>query len=501
MSLLAIDIGSSACKAVVFDASGHVLAQHSAAYPIEFPRPSFAEARPESFWRAVCEAASSVTRELNEPVHAMGISSHGESFVPVNASGEPAAPAILNQDGRAAAEAEWCEQTLGRQRAFQITGHVMHPMYPLGKILWMRKNQPEVFSATSKFVTVIGYVLLRMGLPPLADYSLASRYFAFDIMQRQWSNEILDRCGLSHGILPETAPAGTIAGKLSAEIAGQLGLKAGTPVVLGGHDQPCGAIGSGVIDQGSITDSIGTYECLTATSDRPNLTEANLASSLNTYCHVVPGKFVTLAYFPSSIMLKWFHDLLYRNGSGGSESAHFAAMEREAKAGPSGLLITPHLIGTCNPEFNPHARGVIFGLTPATDSSDVYKGIMEGIACEFARLATILEKATGDFGDIRVAGGGSRSQLGLRLRAALTGKRLHTMECSEAVCLGSAILAAVAVGDYASIPEAVHEMVHETGVVEPDSKLASSYEPQLMQYERVRELAVGMHFHEKRRGL
>jgi xylulokinase len=495
MSFLAIDIGSSACKAVAFDASGEILARQSATYQPEFPRPAFAEVAPDRFWQAVCSAATAVAQKLEKPVHALSLSSHGETFIPINAAGDPAGPAILNQDSRATAEAASCEQAIGRRRAFEITGLVSHAMYPLPKILWLQKNHPELFSAAAKFITVIGYILHRLGLPPLVDYSLASRFFAFDIRQRRWSDEILDHFDLNPRLLPDTVPAGTVVGKLSADTASQLGLPAGTPVVLGGHDQPCGALGSGAIAPGMVADSIGTYECLTATSDHPVLTEQALACSLNTYCHVIPDRFATLAFFPSGIMLKWYHDLLFINGFGtcaeDTESDHYSNLELHTKAGPSTLCVTPHLIGTCSPDFNPQARAAIFGLTPATGRADIYQGIIEGIACEFARLSKILSATTGGFDDVFVTGGGSRSRLGLKLRASLSGKSLHSMRCSDSVCLGSAILSSVAVGDYASIAEAVQQMVHETGVIDPDPELASMYKPVAAYYERVREITAG----------
>ena len=152
--------------------------------------------------------------------------------------------------------------------------------------------------------------------PLYIDYSLASRYLAFDIRQRRWSEEILAATEINAECLPVPVPAGTIAGKLDAAAASQLGLSPGTIVVMGGHDQPCGALGVGAIGSGRVADSMGTYECLLAASDQPSLTAAALAASLNSYCHVVPDKFVTLAYFPSGIMMKWFHDLLYGEAHG-----------------------------------------------------------------------------------------------------------------------------------------------------------------------------------------
>jgi xylulokinase len=271
----------------------------------------------------------------------------------------------------------------------------------------------------------------------------------------------------------------------------------------------------GAIGSGRVADSMGTYECLLAASDQPSLTAAALAASLNSYCHVVPDKFVTLAYFPSGIMIKWFYDLLYgeaeRKAQGdnlltsdgdpsSAESIHYGTLEREAAAGPTGLCITPNLIGTCNPDFNPHARGIISGLSPNTTRSEIYKGILEGLACEMSQMSEILSNAVGDFRDIYVTGGGSRSALGLQLRAALSGRQLHVMKCPEAVCLGGAILAGVASGEYGSLREAVDLVVRDVSVVSPDNAIAAAYARQVKKYRQLRSALTAITGTESSRG-
>jgi xylulokinase len=494
MSLLAIDIGSSACKAIVFATGGQVLARHSSPYPPLFPQPGFAEMDPVRFWDAIRTCSREVSQNLTDAVEAIGLSSHGETFVAVNSRGEPLGRAILNQDNRAIDESAWCEQHIARQRLFQITGLFAHPMYPLPKILWLRKHEPQLFASTHRFVTLIGYLLERMGLPAYVDYSLASRFLAFDIRKLCWSDEILAVAGLDGTRLPVPAPAGTIAGKLSAEIATELGVEAGTRVILGGHDQPCAALGAGVTGGGRVSDSIGTYECLVAASESPVLNEKALEASLNSYCHVVPGKFVTLAFFPSGIMVKWFHDLLYTNGSNPAagaelEASHYAFLEAQAPQGPTGMCITPHLIGTCNPDFNPSARGVIAGLSPGTNRYHIFKGILEGLACELTLVTEALARAVGNFEDIYVTGGGARSRLGLELRAALTGRRLHVMRQQEAVCLGTAILAGVAIGQYEDMSQAAAALAEASSVIIPDSALTANYREQMKRYRHLRSAA------------
>src|SRR5271168_432150 len=149
MSLLAIDIGSSRCKAVVFAVQGGTLAQHACAYTPEFPAPSHAEMNAERFWQAVCQCSHAVSKNLSDPVRALCLSSHGETFVAVNGRNEAIAAAILNQDNRATEETVWLEKALGRKQLFDITGQVAYPMYPVPKILWLRKHRPATFAGSS----------------------------------------------------------------------------------------------------------------------------------------------------------------------------------------------------------------------------------------------------------------------------------------------------------------------------------------------------------------
>jgi len=264
--------------------------------------------------------------------------------------------------------------------------------------------------------------------------------------------------------------------------------------VVGGHDQPCAALGMGVVNPGRVTGSLGTYECLLAASAEPAICDAGYGANLNTYCHVVPERYVTLAYFPSGIMLDWFLRLLHEGCVDRMSSLDeiCAALESRAPAGPTGLCIAPHLLGTCNPDFNPNASGVVHGLRPATNASEIYKGILEGIACELANMAELLQQVTGSFRDLYVTGGGCRSRLGLELRAALTECRLHQMRGSEAVCLGTAILAGVGSGKYRSFQEASAQLVEVAETIHPDPRIAESYREQLRQYRLLYSSLAGM---------
>ena len=425
MSLLGIDIGSSQCKAIVFSVAGEILASAAQDYAPSFPAPGMAEMDPRFFWDAFRAVTRRVAAEVTDPIAALAISSHGETFFPADGHSEPIGPAVFNMDNRAITETRWWEETIGRARIFEITGLVAHPMYPLAKIRWFQQQRPDLFARTARFMSVIDYIMHRLGVNPHIDLSLASRFMAFDVRRQRWSEEILAAAGLTADRLPEPVQAGTIAGLLSRTAAADLGLPPDTPVVVGGHDQPAGALGVGAVAPGMVSDSAGTYECLLAAVDQPSLDEVAFAACLNSGCHVVPGLFATIAYFPSGLMVKWFRDLF----AGDEDDQEFyRAMEARVPDGPTGLCITPHLIGTCVPSFDPAATGVIAGLTPTTDRYTLYKGVLEGVSCELSIITDLLARAVGQFPAIRITGGGARSRLGVQLRAAMTGCRMELMQ-------------------------------------------------------------------------
>jgi len=486
VSLLAVDMGSTNCKAIAFAEDGRVLSQKTASYAAESSPSSWSEIAPETFWEALIAVTRGIAAEVNQdPVEVLAISSHGETFVPVGSRHNVIRPAILNVDNRAVREANWLASEIGRERIFDITGLAVHSMYPLAKILWLRRHEPDAFASSARFLALPTYLLTRMGLPAYVDYSLASRFLAFDICKLNWSVDILSVCELVAEQFPIPVPAGTIAGELEAHVATDLGLPPSTLVVVGGHDQPCAALGCGVLGPGRVSASLGTYECLVAASEGPALSDASLVANLNTYCHVVPGRYVTLAYFPSGIMIEWFLHLICSSGeltSSASLAELCAALEAQTSQGPTGLCITPHLLGSCNPDFDPAATGVIAGIRPTTNRSDLYQGILEGIACEFANMADLLQATAGECRGVYVSGGGVRSRLGLKLRSALAGRELHLMLCPEAVCLGTAILAGVAASKYASFAQAVEQVVHVAETIMPDVALADTYKAQMEQY-------------------
>ena len=227
MSLLGLDIGISGCKAVAFSPAGAMLAESYREYPLYQPQPGWLELNPAEVWSAVKTVISEVTAALaaagTDPVRALGISTHGESVVPLDEQGRPLCGFISSIDTRASQQAKWWAEELGRERIFAITGMPLHPMYTVNKLMWLREYDPATFRAAQRFVCMADFIFTRLGLPPTMDYSLAGRTMAFDLTSLTWSAEILELAHLDERQLSATAPAGTVVGEIAPAVARRAG--------------------------------------------------------------------------------------------------------------------------------------------------------------------------------------------------------------------------------------------------------------------------------------
>ncbi len=182
---------------------------------------------------------------------------------------------------------------------------VLFPIHTLNKILWIRENEPRIFSRMDKFLCWEDFINFKLTGKAVIDQSLASRTMMFDTKQRTWSDEILDE--LSIDLLAQVNPSGRVVGEISPRGAKETGLSRETLIVTGGHDQACGCLGAGVLDTGPLYDVTGTVECLIPSNEEPVLNDDLLQQGYGNYCHVVPGRYLILGYnMTAGSILRWF---------------------------------------------------------------------------------------------------------------------------------------------------------------------------------------------------
>lgn len=497
MSTLGLDIGTTGCKAAVFDAKGRLCASAYREYPLIFSRPGWAELDSDR----VCALALEVVAEAaagcpNDPVRAVGVSCQGEAITPVDHTGRALGYAMVSSDSRASAyTGDWCRQ-FGVMALYESTGHTPHPMFSLFKLLWMREHQPDVWRAAHQWLCFEDLFCLRLGLPPAMGYPLAGRTMLFNVRTHMWDSEILDAVGLKSTQLARPIPAGAVSGTIPVEMTQRLGLAPGALLVAGGHDQPCNALGAGVIRGGVAMYASGTVDCVSPAFDRAVFDPALMRSNLCTYDFTLPDMYTTVAFsLTGGNLLKWFRDEwcgLEQAEAARSGVDVYELILRQMIDTPSSLLVLPYFTPSGTPYFDTGTPGVIHGLRLSTRRGDVLRGLMEGVALEMRLNLETLKAAGIPIHELRAVGGGARNPALLKLKASVMGTPIVPVAVTEAGCLGMAMLGCAAC-EGSSVSELVPSWIRTLAPVMPDPDLAGHYaqrfEAYCLLYEETRAFA------------
>jgi xylulokinase len=461
MSILGLDVGTSTCKGIVLSAEGKLLAQKQLSYAeqVILGNNGAAEISADCFW----ENTAAIIRELAseaaaDPIEALAVSSHGESLIPIDAHGQALMPVMLSMDRRCRQQSEELIQRLGQEKLYGLTGSMMHPQFPVPKVMWIKKEHPELAQKVLQYDSGNDYIYRKLGFPHVVDYSVASRFGGFDIQKHRWSEEILAAAGLKKSIFSEPVCSGTLLGMIPKEIASELGLGENVKAVAGGHDQPCASIGMGNVEKGTVTVSAGSYECAAIGTRNPLNNREGMKYGLNSYCHVLPKQYITLAFFVSGMMTKWYLDTFCQTEKQTAREkglSYFELLESMTGSEPSGICVTPHIYGSMNPEWSEYQTGKITGLTAGATKADLYKAVQEGICCELNLNLQVLEKLSYSIKKLLMTGGGTKSGRWMQMRADITGKQIDVSENGiEASCMGAALLAGIGSGIFLDLDDA-----------------------------------------------
>ncbi|MFH1742268.1 MAG: FGGY-family carbohydrate kinase [bacterium] len=487
MSLLGLDVGTTGCKATAFNHDGSVIASAYREYPLISPEPGWAELDSRRVWEDVKTCLGQVAAETKkDPISALAVSCQGEATTALDADGNVLDRSPVSFDTRTAGLLSWWEENVGRDRIFEITGQPVAPLFTALKLQWMKQNKPEIFSKAKKFLCYEDFVCHQLGLDPVADYTIAGRTMLFDVQKHEWSEELLDKVGLSPDHLARVAPSGEIIGKIPDKKADELGLPRGIQLVTGGHDQPCQTLGAGVIDPSVASYGIGTVECIVPTFGKPVLNRTMLDNNICCYDHVQRGLYIALVYnFTGGQLYRWYRDTFGETEKTESEKTGkdvYYILDSKASTAPTNLLVLPHFTSTGVPHFDTHSRGAILGLTLGTTKGEIIRAILEGITMELRFCVELLDKAGVPIKELRATGGGSKSDYWMQIKADIMGRPIRVPAVSEAGNLGCAILAGTATGVYSSTAEAVERLVKIDKSFEPVDNSVSYYNDRFALY-------------------
>ena len=486
MLLAGLDVGSTGCKIVVYSDSGEYLGRTYRDYPIQRHNSSH-EVDAGAIWEAVIQVILEASEKF-PGIGGLGVTSFGETFVLLDEYDEPLLPAMLYTDPRGAAECDELTEKLGSEIIINTVGVAPAPMYSLPKLMWVRKNRPDIWAKTRRICFIEDYIVYRLTGVHQTDYSMAARSMAFDIHGLKWSPMILDAAGVSEAMLPKPVPTGTAAGCIRPELCALTGLSAQSVVVSISHDQVAAAIGSGVFDESCTVEGAGTVECITPVFDRYDpMKMAEGCYSIVPY--IIPGKYVCYAFsFTGGALVDWYISTLagYAKAEADTQGRDVhAILENGWKNAPTGLLVLPHFAGAATPYMDPGSRGAILGLSVENTQEDIYAACMEGVCYEMRLNIDLLREAGVEVKTLRATGGGAKSRAWMQMKADILNIPITALRTEEAGATGSAMLVGIACGVFKDLAHAAEVMVATAETYSPRAEVHSAYEDVYARYTKL----------------
>ena len=481
--LLGIDIGTSGTKTLLIDESGKVLASATDTYPLNTPKPLWAEQDPADWWRGTISSIRTVlsTSGVNPAeIKGIGLTGQMHGAVFLDERHQVLRPSILWCDQRTGAECEWITSTIGRDKVVELTSNPVLTGFTAGKIVWLRNNEPEVYAKVRKVLLPKDYIRFRLTGEFATEVSDASGTSLFNVTKRRWADEMLDGAGIPRDWMPKAYESPEITGRITEETAGLTGLKAGTPVVGGGGDQAAGAVGNGVVETGIISSTVGTSGVVFAFADKP-VVDPGLR--VHTFCHAVPGKWHVMGVMLSAGgSLRWYRDTFAQaemeqaKSSGGEVYDILSDQVAGVEPGCEGLIFLPYLTGERTPYPDPNARGVFFGITLRHDKPHFVRAVYEGVAYGLRDSFEILGEMQVPITQVRASGGGARSAIWRQIQADITGREHVLINVDEGPAFGAALLASVGTGVYPSVEAACRSTIEVVSSTQPDIARKALYD-------------------------
>ncbi len=480
--LIGIDLGTSGTKTVLFDENGKTVASATVEYPMHQPKNGWAEQDPADWWAACVSTLKQVTSAVDPALIAgVGISGQMHGLVLLDKDGEVLRNSIIWCDGRTAAECAEITQTIGPARLIEITANPALTGFTAGKILWVRKNEPELYAKVRHILLPKDYLRYKLSGVFATEVSDASGMNLLDVPRRHWSAEVLDKLNIPQDFMAEMYESCEVTGNITAASAALTGLAAGTPVVGGAGDNAAAAVGTGVVESGKAFVTIGTSGVIFAHSDDVTI---DPKGRVHSFCSAVPGAWTVMSCtLAAGGSLQWFRNNFCSAEMKTAEALGvdvYQLLDKEAERVPPGadrLLFLPYIMGERSPILDPDARGVFFGLSGVHGVPHMLRAVMEGVAYSQRDCMDVFSEMGVSFKQITATGGGGRSPLWRQMLADVLGCRITTVQNREGPALGAAILAGVGAGLYGSVPEACRKLIKENEPQLPDKAARMAYEP------------------------
>lgn len=493
--LMGIDLGTSGCKITVFDFHGNVIASMTETYEMFYPQTGYVEQDGENWWKIICRGIHSLLNSSIKPqeIAAIGVAGTSWACIPVDRQGRLLRPVMLWLDRRAEKQADWMKEKVGEEKLLALNGNPVDPAYIIPKILWLKENEPEIYAKTYKFLQSNAFIVFKFTGEFSQDYSQGYGFHFFNIAKGEYDEKTADELGISLDLVAPLYHCHQIVGTVTRKAADETGLVPGIPVVAGGLDAACCALGAGVIQPGQTQEQGGQAGGMSIQVDRP-LIHPKLILGY----HVIPNQWLLQGgTVGGSGTLRWFNEQLgafEQLQAKDKNISSYEIMSQEAagvKPGSDGLLFLPYMAGERSPIWDSKARGVFFGLSYDKTRAHMIRAIMEGVGFSLLHNLETASEVGAVVKELNSVGGAANSRVWTQIKADITGKIIHVPFSDHATALGAALLAGVGVGIYKDFDEAVSKTVHITRTHYPNQMnnqiYKGYYEIYLELYEKLKD--------------
>ena len=479
MYYIGIDLGTSAVKLLLVDENGGICNEVTREYPLEFPQPGWSQQAPEDWKKAVLEGIPALLSGFDAgQVAGIGCGGQMHGLVVLDDRDQVIRPAILWNDGRTAAEVDYLNGEVGKEKLSSLTANIAFAGFTAPKLLWMRKNEPENFAKIAKIMLPKDYINYVLTGVHCCDYSDASGMLLLDVEHKAWSAEMLDICGVKPEQMPKLFESYEVVGTVRPELARSLGLSDHVQVVAGAGDNAAAAVGTGVVGEGGCNISLGTSGTLFISSKRFGVDPNN---ALHAFAHADGGWHLMGCMLSAASCNKWLCDDILKTTDYAAEQKDITA----EKLGRNHVYFLPYLMGERSPINDTNARGTFVGMTMDTTRSDLVQAVLEGVAFAIRDSFEVARSLGLDIPSSKLCGGGSKSPLWRTIFANVLGIPLELPKTEQGPGYGGAMLAMVGCGRFESVRAAADALVEVASVVEPDPELTVRYEARYRQYRTI----------------
>lgn len=477
MYYIGVDLGTSAVKLLLMQADGTISKIVSKEYPLFFPHPGWSEQNPADWWSAVKEGIKELTSEVDRKQVA-GISFGGQmhGLVVLDKDDEVIRPAILWNDGRTVEETNYLNDVIGKDKLSKYTANIAFAGFTAPKILWMKKNEPELFAKICKIMLPKDYIAYKLSGVHCSDYSDASGMLLMDVEHKCWSKEMMDICSVSENQMPKLFESYEVVGTLLPEVAKQLGLETSVKVVAGAGDNAAAAVGTGTVGDGNCNISLGTSGTVFVASEKFAVDKNN---ALHAFAHADGHYHLMGCMLSAASCNKWWMDDILQTKQYGEEQKDIT------KLGQNHVYFLPYLMGERSPHNDPAARGTFIGMSMDTTRTDMTQAVLEGVAFALRDSFEVAKSLGINITKTKICGGGAKSPLWKKMIANILNVDVEVIESEEGPALGGAMLAAVACGEYKTVEEAAAKIVKVIDVVKPEKDLVEAYEARYQTFKNI----------------